>query len=293
MTFDPIEAKRTARYTRQELKEFWTGPLHVKQKLFRENRAKYEELHLAGEQEGLLGPSLIKPAAPNTPYRPPAKTYTPGELKLRGEFTESYCRELFASGNSSAAKALFETDPERYQDAKDASISFGILPPRSTPRPPAPPVVEPEPLHRISNELALESGLPPGTSVPWPQFEQLIEQKLARARKVQADAAAKLEADRQTELATLTAKQQADQAQRDQKQRDLDRLAELIAPKPIVTPEAPAVAVQTGYCCGKSEGRGSVTSRIRRVETRLHKCKSGSPPLFDLFRVVSLALFEW
>jgi hypothetical protein len=252
MTFDPIADKRNQKYTREELTSFFKGSAAVAQRLKKENPAKYQELRRSAEEMGIVGPSLIGTPAPNVPYKPPTRSYSADELKLRGDFTESYCRELFASGNSSAAKALFEADPERYQDAKDASISFGILPPRSTPRPPAPPVVEPEPLHRISNELALESGLPPGTSVPWPQFEQLIEQKLARARKVQADAAAKLEADRQMELATLTAKQQADQAQRDQKQRDLDRLAELIAPKPTETPEAHDVAVQRAIAAEKA-----------------------------------------
>jgi hypothetical protein len=235
MSFDPIEAKRTARWTKQELKQFWQGP--DVQRTQRENPALYQQLHIAGEQAGVIGKSLRGTPAPNVPYKPPTKTYTPEELKLRGDFTESYCRELFGSGNSSAAKALFETDPERYQDAKDASISFGILPPRSTPRPPAPPAPVKEYLHPVSDQLCDESGIPRGSLLPWEQVSQLCQQKVDRARKVQADADAKADADRQAELATLTARQQAEQVERDQKQRDLDRLVELTTPKPVVTPE--------------------------------------------------------
>ncbi len=242
MSFDPIEAKRNARYTREELTEFFKGNGTVAQRLRKENPAKYQELHAEAEKMNILGPSLIKAPAPNTPYKPPTRSYSADELVARGQFTESYCRELFASGDSKAAKALFEADPERYQDAKDASISFGILPPRSTPRPAPAPVSAPEFTMRISDELAAESNLPVGTVVNSQQLEQLCQQKVDRARKVQADADAKIAQDRATELATLTARQQADQAQRDQQQRDLDRLAELIAPKPIETPEPPQLA---------------------------------------------------
>ncbi len=101
---------------------------------------------------------------------------------------------------------------------------------------------EPEYLQRISDELADESGLPRGTAVPWGQFEQLCSQKVQRARKVQEDAAAKLEADRQAELAQLTKAQQLEQAARDRHQADLDRLVELTVPKPSIVPEPAQLA---------------------------------------------------
>jgi hypothetical protein len=240
--FDPIEAKRNARYTREELTEFFKGNGTVAQRLKRENPPKYAELHAEAEKLNILGPSLIKTPAPNTPYKPPTRSYTPSELVVRGQFTESYCRELFASGDSKAAKALFEANPERYQDAKDASISFGILPPRLTPRPPAPPAPVKEYLHRVSDELADESHIARGTTLPWAQVEQLVQQKVQRARQVQEAADAKVAADRATELATLTAKQQAEQVARDRHQADLDRLVELTTPKPNVTLEPAQLA---------------------------------------------------
>jgi len=191
---------------------------------------------------GLIGPSAYGTPAPNTPYRPPTKTYTPEELKLRGDFSEARCRELFASGSSKEATELYNTNREAYENAKDAAISFNVLPPRLTPRPAPAPVAAPEPLHRISNELADESNIPRGSELPWSQIEQLCSQKVQRERQKQADADAKVAAERQAELASLTAKQQAEQAQQDQKQRDLDRLAELVLPKAVVTPEPAQLA---------------------------------------------------
>ena len=237
MTFDPIADKRNQKYTREELTSFFKGSAAVAQRLKKENPAKYAEIRRSAEEMGIVGPSLIGTPAPNTPYRPPTKTYSADELKLRGDFTESYCRDLFASGNSSAAKALFETDPERYQDAKDASISFGILPPRSTPRPQPAPVAARESLHRISPELAAENGLPRDVELPWAQVEQLIQQRVQRARLAQEDADAKAAEARSAELATLTAAQKLEQDKRDKEVRDLQRLSELITPLPVKAPE--------------------------------------------------------
>jgi hypothetical protein len=252
MTFDPIADKRNQKYTREELTSFFKGSAAVAQRLKKENPAKYQELRRSAEQMGIVGPSLIGTPAPNTPYRQPAKTYTPEELKLRGEFTETYCRELFASGDAKAARELHETNREGYENAKDAAISFGILPARTTPRPQPAPVAAPEPLHRISPELADESGLPRDVLLPWAQVELLCEQKVARARKAQADADTKADADRQAELAKLTSRQQADQAERDRKQADLDRLQELITPKPVVTPEPVQLATARAIAAEKA-----------------------------------------
>jgi hypothetical protein len=240
--FDPIAASRTQRFTKQELKTFWQGPGRIVQRTKEENPVLYKQLQDAGVEAGVIGKSLAPNPAPNV-YKPPTRSYTPQDLKLHGEFSESYCTELFASDNAKAATALSKADPERYQDAKDAAISYGVLPARTSPRPAPAPVAVPEPLHRISPELAAESGLPRDVELPWAQVELLCAQKVARARKVQADADAKADADKQSELATLTARQQADQAVRDQKQRDLQRLSELITPKPIVTPEP--IALET------------------------------------------------
>jgi hypothetical protein len=142
--FNPLEEKRNARYTRQELKEFWQGPGVVVQRLRTENPALYAELHAEGERAGVVGKSMAPNPAPNTPYKPPTKTYTAGELAARGRHSETYCRELFASGDGRAARELHETDREGYEDAKDSAIAYGILPPRSTPRPAPAPVAAPK-----------------------------------------------------------------------------------------------------------------------------------------------------
>lgn len=212
------------------------------QKLFKENRPLHDSLRKAAEVYKLLGPSSYGTPAPNTPYKPPTRTYTSAELAARGQFTESYCRELFSSGSAKAARELYETDREGYEDAKDSAIAYGILPARSTPRPAPAPVATPEPLHRVSDLLCDESHIPRGSELPWEQVQQLVAQKVQRDRQAQADADAKVAADRAAELEKLTAAEKLEQAARDQKQRDLDRLAELIAPKPVVVPEPIALA---------------------------------------------------
>jgi hypothetical protein len=251
MTFNPILEKRNQQYTVQELKTFWQGPGRIVQRTKEQNPALYAELHAEGERLGVLGKSLAPNPAPNV-YRVPTKSYTPGELTLRGQFTEAYCRQLFASGSSKEATELFNKDREAYEDAKDAAIAFDILPARLTPRPQPAPVAAPEPLHRVSDQLAKESNLPLGTELPWSQVQQLCQQQVDRARKAQADADAKAAEARADELAMLTARQQADQAVRDQKQRDLDRLQELIAPKPVETTEPLPLAVARAVAAEKT-----------------------------------------
>jgi hypothetical protein len=106
---------------------------------------------------------------------------------------------------------------------------------------------------RISDELARESNLPVGTVVNSEQLSQLCEQKVARARKVQADADAKADADRQAEIYKLSAAQKLEQDKRDKEVRDLQRLSELIAPKPISTPEPVQLATARAIAQEKSK----------------------------------------
>lgn len=234
---DPIEEKRNQRYSREELEEFFKGSGAVAQRLRHENPTKYAEIRKSAEAMGIIGPSLIGTPAPNVPYKRPTRTYTSEELEARGRYSEDYCRQLFASGNGRAARELYETDREGYEDLKDAAISFSILPPRSTPRPTPAPVAAPEFTLRISDELAKESNLPVGTIVNETQLAQLCEQKVARARQAKEAADRKAAADRQAELEKLTAAQRLEQAARDKKQADVDRLVELTTPKQTPAPE--------------------------------------------------------
>jgi hypothetical protein len=230
---DPIRDARNQKFTRAELDSFFKGSGRIQQEVKENNPALYAEYRTEYERLGGIGKSLAPHPAPNVPYKAPQRSYTPEELKLRGEFTKEYCQELFGSGNSKAATELFKTNESRYQDAKDAAISFNILPPRSTPRPQPAPVASPEWTMRISDELAKESNLPIGTIVNEKTLEQLCLQKTVRAKETKEAADAKLESDRQAELKTLTARQQADEAIRLQKIADLDRIVELTAPKKI------------------------------------------------------------
>src|SRR6266478_3116493 len=105
--FDPIAAKRNQKYTREELTDFFKGSGTVAQRLRKENPAKYEELHAEAEKMNILGPSLIKAPAPNTPYKPPTRTYTAEELVARGQYSEAEIRAFF---NSKEANDVFTSD---------------------------------------------------------------------------------------------------------------------------------------------------------------------------------------
>jgi len=231
MSFDPIEAKRIARWTKHELKDFWQGP--DVQKTLRENPTLYRELHIAGEKAGVIGKSMAPNPAPNVPYRPPTKTYTTAELAARGQYSEAAIRAYF---NSKASSDEFHGDRNEYERKREAGVSYGLFEPRETPYVPPKPA-EPEWTMRISDELATESNLPIGTVVNSAQLEQLCGQRVLRTRQAQEAADARVAQDRATELVTLTAKQRADQAERDRKQADLDRLVELTTPKPSIVPE--------------------------------------------------------
>jgi hypothetical protein len=236
MSFDPIAEKRTARWTKQELKTFWQGP--DVQRTRRENPALYRELHEAGERAGVVGKSMAPIPAPNVPYKPPTRSYTADELVARGQYSEQEIRKFF---NSEEANKVFTSDRNEYERKREAGVSYGLFDKREVPYVPTKPA-EPDWTMRISDELARESNLPIGTIVNSEQLEQLCEQKVQRARQAQAAADAKAAADRQAELAKLTAAQQLEQTARDQKQRDLDRLVELTTPKQTPAPEPAQVA---------------------------------------------------
>ncbi len=238
MSFDPIQDRRNQKYTRQELTEFFKGSGAVAQRLKRENPPKYEELRRSAEEMGIVGPSLIGTPAPNVSYKPPTRSYSAEELVARGQYSEAAIRAYF---NSKESSDEFHSDRNEYERKREAGVSYGLFTAREVPYIPTK-TPAPEWTMRISDELAAESNLPVGTVVNSQQLEQLCQLKVERARQAQEAVAAKVAQDRATEVATLTAKQAADQEVRNQKQRDLDRLVELTTPKPNVTPEPTALA---------------------------------------------------
>lgn len=239
MTFDPIAEQRSQKYTHAELKNFWQGPGTVVQRLKKENPALYKELQDAGVAANVIGKSLAPTPAPNTPYRPPTRQYEERDLVLHGRYSEQDIRAFFADAKT--ANALFHSDRNEYEARREAGVSYGLFQAREVPYVPVVPPA-PEWTMRISDELAKESNLPIGTIVNEAQLSQLCRQSVARARQAQEAADAKADADRAVELATLTAKQQAEQAARDRHQADLDRLVELTIPKQTPTPEPAPLA---------------------------------------------------
>src|SRR5258708_17308720 len=233
MTFNPIEQKRNQKYTRVELDAFFKGSFAEAQRVKRENPSLYKEYRDAYEAMGIFAPSLIGTPAPNVPYKPPTRTYAPSELTSRGQYSEAEIRTYF---NSKASSDEFHSDRNEYERKREAGVSYGLFEPRAIPyittKPP-----EHEFLHRVSDDLCAESNLPKGTALPWDAITQLCAQKVQRGRDARQLADKKAAADRAAELATLTAKQQAEQAARDRHQADLDRLVELTTPKPSIVPE--------------------------------------------------------
>src|ERR1700687_294835 len=217
MAYDSIKAAREQGYTREELKTWLTGSLKDLDAFKKEHPAEFQQRRAIAERLGIVGPSAYGTPAPNTPYKRPTRTYTPSELALHGQYSEAAIRAYF---NSKESSDEFHSDRNEYERKREAGVSYGLFEKRATPYIPTKPA-EPEWTMTISNELGDESNLPRGTVVNSEQLSQLCQQKVDRARQAQEAADAKLAADRATELATLTARQQADQADRDRKQRDL------------------------------------------------------------------------
>jgi hypothetical protein len=180
--WNPIEAKRT-KYTKAELSDLFKGKGSgaVLMELKRENPALYQDMRAQAMVHGIIGPSAFLPAAPNVPYQPPTRRYSDRELLLRGRYSEQRCRELFASGDSREAQKLHKDDPDEYAAAKDAAISFGILPARTTPYVPAPKPAPVEPgFMKLSESMAADANLPAGALVTIEQFAQLAIQGIQR-----------------------------------------------------------------------------------------------------------------
>ena len=254
MSFDPIQERRTQKYTRAELKEFWQGSGVVAQRLLKENPALYKELHDAGERVGVVGKSMAPNPQPYVKnYAPEPKQYSAGELSALRRHSEAEVRTFFADAKK--ANEVFTSDRNLYEEWRDSGVSFGLFKAREVPYQPVKHPA-PEPLHRVSDLLCDESHIPRGSELPWSQVEQLINQKLSRERDAQEAVTAKAESDGQAELAKLTAAQQLEQAERDRKQRDLDRLAELIAPKPPVVTEPGEVLLQRELAKEKAKVAG-------------------------------------
>src|SRR6266404_6272239 len=101
MAYDSILERRKQGFTPSELKTWLTGSLKELNEFKREHPAEFQERRALAERLGIIGPSLYKTPAPNTPYKPPTKTYTTAELAARGQFSETEIRAYFNSKKSS------------------------------------------------------------------------------------------------------------------------------------------------------------------------------------------------
>jgi hypothetical protein len=250
MTFDPIQEKRNQKYTLKELDGVFKGSGKKLQEFKEQNPTLYAQYRRDYEAMGGIGKNLSPNPQPYVKnYAPAPKQYSADELVARGRYSEAEIRAFF---NSKAANDTFTTDRNLYELKREAAVSYGLFEPHEIPYVPTKPA-EPEYLHRVSDELADESNIARGTTLPWAQVEQLVQQKVQRAKDKQAAADAKLAGERQAELEKLTAAQKLEQAARDKKQADADRLAALLVPAQTPSPEDPALATARAIAAEKAK----------------------------------------
>lgn len=190
--FDP--SVPLSRLSKEDVAKFFKGPGTDVQRLKKENPPLFDEYREAAFLYGILGPQPQTPA----PYRTQqqiedaqARKFSSEELSLHGKHSESSVREIFGSGNATAAQKLFETDRDKYEEMRLVGVSLGLVGARITPYVPAPkPVVEPGTV-LLSDRFATECNLPLGTRLPIEQYNQLVDESMDRyiaARKAEREA---------------------------------------------------------------------------------------------------------
>lgn len=128
-------------------------------------RKEYEAL-------GLIGPKAIGDPAPYTTGKP-QRTYSDRELFLRAKVTAQECKDFFnaPAGSKTNPTTLFQTNPEAYQEIKEASIAHGVLPatPSTPHRTPQTRTTEPQPgsgeTFELDAKICQELNLPAGYRV--------------------------------------------------------------------------------------------------------------------------------
>jgi hypothetical protein len=110
MSFDPIQERRNRKYTREELDSIFKGSGTKLQEFKEQNPTLYKEYRRDYEALGGIGKSRQPNPAPNTPYKPPTRTFTPEELVARGQYSETEIRAFF---NSKEANEVFTSEPKR------------------------------------------------------------------------------------------------------------------------------------------------------------------------------------
>jgi hypothetical protein len=185
---DPLEQMRKPReFTMEEKSKFFGSKSDAKAAadLKRLSPDVYRRMRAESELDGLVAaPSYFDPQRDKLPDG--RRTFSPEELALRAQYSESELRTFFkeTTGSKVNPGTLAKNDPAKYAEMVKAAVSFGILPPESIRQiqQPARPRNE-DNTFVLTDDLCAKFKLPSGTKVSSAEFESmtriLIEQTAA------------------------------------------------------------------------------------------------------------------
>jgi hypothetical protein len=152
-------------------------------KIYREDKALYDELRADAQALGLLGP--VREHVWSKNYQKTERQYTPDEIRARARFSETEVRELFQRSGQDGGKRNLGTiqkdNPAEYELLKVAAQSYGVLPPRQDPpayrRGQAPKPVEQVEDGKVSigADLARRANLPESLRVNQSDLNAIVE----------------------------------------------------------------------------------------------------------------------
>jgi hypothetical protein len=199
--FDPIQEKRSQKYTREELNSVFKNGA-VAMRLMKENPELYRTMRKEYEALGLIGPKAIGDPAPYTTALP-QRNFTDRELFLRAKYSLEELTTFFRSNNAGSKEnpsTLFRTNPAEYAERREAAVSYGLLPesPSTPQRTPQARTTEPQPgsgeLFELDSRICQELSLPDGFKVNSVGFYRVMQAiKNATADKTVAAEKARLE----------------------------------------------------------------------------------------------------
>lgn len=146
------------------------------QKIKQENPNLYAALRRQAEVDGLAAPI----PQPYSAWRMPKdRVFSDAEIIARSKYSEQDCRNIFCksgvTGGVNNAGNLFKNDPQKYNEMRQAAVSYGLIPETQ----PAPIVHTDKPVRQepegfvLSDAIADKINLPRGTRVTTEQFAKI------------------------------------------------------------------------------------------------------------------------
>ncbi len=179
MSYDPF---KKAEHTKNQCEQFF-GPKSTgkaAQTLHKENPELYRAVRQSAEKHGLLGKaSYTTPeAVAALPMSKGARTFSVREIELRQKYSEAEIKELYRAPSVGSLNNLGEirkTDPAKYQEIREAAVSYGLIDPLPAPAPKQTRFIDPdEGKFELSADLCQKMNLPTGTKVDSGTFQQIM-----------------------------------------------------------------------------------------------------------------------